>query len=67
MTDVCRGWWNANHIVNGQMTTNVLCVDGHVEYQRLGDGDVARVPANFDAGPGTGDWRFRVIWGNTQK
>ncbi len=67
MTDVCRGWWNANHIINGEFTTNVLCVDAHVEYQQLDEGDVNRVPANFDAGPVTGNWGFKIMWRDTQK
>jgi prepilin-type N-terminal cleavage/methylation domain-containing protein len=33
MSDICRGFWNANHIINGELATTVLCVDGRVEHQ----------------------------------
>jgi prepilin-type N-terminal cleavage/methylation domain-containing protein len=71
MTDVCRGMWGVeyltyNHFLNRALTTNVLCVDGHVEYQRLDEGDENRIPANFDAGPVEGNWGFKIIWQNTQ-
>ncbi len=70
MTDVCREIWNErtyNHFINGALTTNVLCVDGHVEYQHLDEGDRTRIPANFDAGPtDEGAWGFKVLWRDTQ-
>ncbi len=69
MTDVCRGIWTEytyNHSHNGELTTNVLCVDGHVVYQQLDEGDRVRYPANFDAGPATGQWGFVVLWRETQ-
>jgi prepilin-type N-terminal cleavage/methylation domain-containing protein len=64
MTDVCRGWFNANHIVSGQRTlaelaNNVLCVDGHVVYQ------IGGLMPYFSA-DSTGAYGFNVLWRNTR-
>jgi prepilin-type N-terminal cleavage/methylation domain-containing protein len=56
MTDICRGSWNANHIINGELATSVLCADGRVEHQTGG----GFLPY-FSAGNG-----FDVQWRKTQ-
>jgi prepilin-type N-terminal cleavage/methylation domain-containing protein len=61
MTDVCRGWWNANHILRGdtELANNVLCVDGHVVHQ------VGGLLPHFDA-RSTGNYGYTVLWRNTR-
>lgn len=59
MTDVCRGEWNANHIINGELANAVLCVDGRVEHQLGG------LLPYFDASAAP-NWGYCVLWRNTQ-
>ena len=59
MTDVCRGYWNANHVIGGELANTVLCVDGRVEHQ------VGGLMPYFDAYPATPHYGYRVLWKNT--
>jgi prepilin-type N-terminal cleavage/methylation domain-containing protein len=66
MTDICRGWWNVNHMADDGLATNVLCVDSHVEYQ-TGIDESDPGCDNFDAIPATPYYGFRVLWKRTLK
>lgn len=56
MLDQCRGWESqTNHWLNGMAARNVLCVDGHVEYQ-IGPG----LPY-FNANDGFYQWWWSTL------